>query len=216
MIMKRFVLLIMIFVMAIATSYAEGYSFRNGIAFGDDVDTVRSKESEKTVYNTKGNCLQVDSFTIGTIKDVKIWYYFTDDDSLNSIHWVCGSYFQEKDAKETYKALSTALSEKYGKPLNLGKGKHYTFLGDAIDYAESMVDYFKSRVRGEYYGINEYQEWDLTVTEDIHIKIDLVRYSGYQSFRGQYWDVRLSYDLYSVSQNAMVEEKKLMDVKDSV
>ena len=105
------------------------------------------------------------------------------------------------------------MIDKYGKALKLGKGKHYQYIGHAIEYAIDTVERQKRRHPDSK--ISEYLEWDKEITEDVHVKIDLVKFPIYL-FTGKSWYTYLSYDCYSVAENELVQETKMQEIKDSI
>ena len=93
--LKRFVTLIFL-TLFVSTAYAEEFTVRNGIAFGDDIETVRQKETEPLIESESTSDLRIELTQLGSIEDLTIYYSFSDNNKLNSIVWVCGEYPQEK------------------------------------------------------------------------------------------------------------------------
>ena len=54
-------------------------NFRNGIEFGDSINTVQGKETYELTLNDKGDCLSCHGITVATIDRSGIAYYFEDD-----------------------------------------------------------------------------------------------------------------------------------------
>lgn len=166
-------MLLLMLTLSCTLAYSEQVEFRNGIMFGDDMDTVTEKEdgdvlSAKNNKNIEDpNLLQKNGVRFAGM-DGCIARYLFDDNKLNQ---VCYYYlFKNPDELEYYNVVADALTAKYGEPLNNIHGTTCNISGYAFrefkDYAARMGAGYSAEWAG-------YQEW-IVDEGDYKVKIDLV------------------------------------------
>ena len=195
--MKRFITVLITAILTlslIGTSFAEeGFSLRNGIVFGDTIETILQKETSLVREGDDSNWFKG---KIAGYNDAECGFYFDDDGKLISMDYGFGNSCTSRDSTDdVYKKLYQSLNRKYGKPKGNTGGTTYIITGPAIDrmgfyvYLLGSLDNYK----GDYY---DYDEWVID-QDDYHVKIDLISYYYRNSDYEYSYFVDLSYHYFT-------------------
>lgn len=219
--------LVITLLISLVSSYALGDSFilRNDIIFGDDIETVKEKESKdnltslfrdsRTSSKSIGDASEAVDLDYleyhGTIagKDDSTLEYYFDKDSGKLLDM---SYqFKMSNVDKNYAEFQAALTRKYGEPLG----------GDTVlPVFSNMLVVIMYRINnitssgGTKADLYDYNEW-LVETDDGAVKIELVSY--YYVVRGSYYNwLNVNYhyvtkDELSAIQQDAVDKQSAMD-----
>lgn len=209
------ILLTLILIIGICPSVLadDGFTLRNGILFGDTMDTILGKETKLTRESDDSNWFKG---SIAGYSGAECGFYFDDDDKLESMCYnfgssVCGSSRDTTDS--VYKTLYDSVTRQYGKPLGNTGGKCYIITGPAVEQMSVWVYLFGSLdgCKGDYI---DYDEWTLPF-DDYNVKIDLISYY-YRNKDYEYsYYVSLSYHKYTDADvDTQIQEKQ--DERDAV
>ncbi len=158
-----------------ASAVSEPFALRNGIVFGDTLETVKQKETfsleqdqeEKTTavwfegYTDDGGYLQIRyDFDEDTGALTDMLYDFEYSESTDSL---VSDFF----------LLADDLTEEYGSPLGFTDGEISIISGPAFDQALFLTGFFSA-----YGGIGEifdYSEW-IVRCDGYYVKVDLISF----------------------------------------
>lgn len=207
--MKRYFSFLLVFVFAIfmcTTAFADGFTLRNGILFGDKMEDILAKETKLVRESEDSNWFKG---TIAGYSGAKCGFYFDDDGIMYAMDYsfdsdVCTSRDRVNDV---YKTLYDSVVRQYGKPLGNTGGTVHLITGPAIDKMAMWV-YLLGALdgnKGDYY---DYDEWTLNYDE-YHVKIDLISYYYRDSDYNYSYYVDLSYKKYTDEDfDAALKEKQ--------
>lgn len=155
----------------VSTVYAEAFQLRNGILFGDSLETVKGKEQLELKEDESLGVTYYCGY--GTVAgfDGEVDFYFGDSDALSDMSYkfrnVGGS------AENIYSTLRDSITNKYGESLGNANGKTHLITGKAFEDAEFTVS--AGKMFGQPGGYLGYDEW-LVECDGGAVKIDLVYY----------------------------------------
>ena len=165
------------FLLPAASAENEAFPLRNGIVFGDTLETVWQKE---TATIDPGWMENADSvwFLGGSLdgNDIDVRYDF--DEATGTLTDLLCSYdlLPDRQAAESeYTRLLISLVREYGTPLGYKDGTAFIITGEAFPYAASRIAVSVSpESPGSFLN---YDEWIVSRGE-YSVKIDLVSYSS--------------------------------------
>lgn len=180
--MKRLFSIIMLLLMITTISVAEEFTLRNGIIFGDSMDTVRQKETIAIDEEMSDAVeLKTQKGVVAGFEATTIYYTF-DDNQLIDIWWRI-SMPSKDDMGSAYQMLKESLSEKYGKPLGNKDGVYHPVHGTATQFRNDPAGSELRALLGWKAGILEYDEWVYEYAEGKSMKIELVQ--DYLTMKGE-------------------------------
>ena len=195
--MKRLISIIVAILLVISssTAMADEFTLRNGIAFGDsmedvltketlEVDTIEDGSEEDSSASTEDDDSEDEVaypyyFTtclgaVAGIDDSYIKYNFDANKTLREVIYYFESYSSKDFSDSDYEKINDALIRKYGSPLGYSNGDCYIFMGAAIESA-AITAYLFSDLLDAYGDLRDYDEWDVD-TGDYHVKIEQAQY----------------------------------------
>lgn len=188
---RWFVFLVILMVLTSNFAFAEEFELRNGICFGDTMETIVEKE---TTLTRKSDDSTSFSGRIAGFDDSDCDFEFDENEKLISMNYEFTCY--SKDSTMTnYKTLYDSLVRKYGKPKGNTGGNCELITGPAVSTMAIWV-YLFGELDGcssDYY---DYDEWIVDVS-DYHVKIDLVSYYYRNSDFKYTYSINLSYLKYT-------------------
>lgn len=202
------ILLTLSLFMMTSVSFAEAFTLRNGIHFGDTLEEVKAKETLEIKSQTE-NELVTKSGVLANV-DVDSVIYRFENNKLVSVLWEVVDSRNNFYPPMVFDDLNTALTAKYGKSDSTDTDSYFLVKGAAIEeMMELMVEDFSfmlGMLMGEA-GPLKQCEWEIESQGNENVKIDLLYYQvAEEDFR-----VRLSYDLYTDEE---LEELKKQDQSD--
>lgn len=190
----------MLFSFVHVISFADSFSLRNNIMFGDSYETVKSKETQplnkdddsvldtgvRQVFTEKGKVAGLDGCTI--------MFRFTPDDKLCEMKYDYSFINSKETIEYNYETIYDGLVRKYGNPLNFENGKISLITTLAFDGALGIIGLFKSiDVDADYL---DYDEWIVDLDDGNHVKIEMISfYTGDLSNRS--YNLNVGYKLFS-------------------
>lgn len=179
------------------TVFADGFSLRNDIHFGDSFEEVKEKETielndartyaemyadedeDYEVSPEKANItISLSKFgTIANIEDSRVEYTF-DNDSLIKMEYTLGSYdgYDSSDSSklttlltDNFKMVVSTLTDKYGDPIYLEEGKEFKFHTSLWDMYLTMEEFLSYGLGGDTIG---FKEWFVEADDGSHVVID--------------------------------------------
>ena len=177
---KRIFLVIFAILMFSTCVNADDFTIRNGIEFGDSIESVKEKEvlgyvdyipepdenNETYLYSIVGNVAGID--------DSQIIYYFSND-KLYELDYFLGSGANDTDLehlKSNYETIYEGLVKKYGEPLdNINGDTVHVITTRAINNMLNSLLWPESHKNG-FGNIYKYNEWIIHF-ENYNVKIDL-------------------------------------------
>lgn len=160
-----------------STSNAE-FELRDGIHFGDDLATVKSKETQmlKEDSISRTDMISYNGVIVG--REATTTYDF-DDNTGGLIdmdyHYSESILSNDEIADDQYTTLYQALEEKYGKPLDATEENPYPITGNAISTAQLYIDLTKAMGKYTFGYYSEHNEW-VVKSNGYYVKIDLLKY----------------------------------------
>jgi hypothetical protein len=149
---------------------AESFSIRNGITFGMTKAEVKKAETLKPSSEGKdGSFLTYKYIQIAGIKKSILEYLFKNN-KLNSINMFLNDGATKLLLERDYKALSSSLKDKYGKPLGYKNGETADLTSDYFFAMKVAADADKLLGGKKGYKIT-YDEW-LIPTKGGKVKIE--------------------------------------------
>lgn len=179
--------------MLVSVGYADGgFQLRNGIQFGDTIETIVEKET--TLQRTSETSNEFEG-TIAGYSGASCLFGFDDDGHMKSMKYSFDHCTSRDSTNEVYKKLYQSLVRQYGSAKGNTGGACELIMGPAIG---SMALYVY--VLGEFEGYSadyyDYDEWIID-TDEYHVKIDLVSYYYRDSDYKYTYYVDLSYYMYT-------------------
>ena len=173
------ILLTMIIAMASVVAFAEGtlmegtFSIRNGIVYGDSINTVKEKEELGIAEETSSSLTTIEG-TIASIANSTITYSFSADGSLYDVLMDFGVHIgKPQQAISAYNTVFEALCDKYGEPFGQNLSTWYVIYGSAVEDYSRNASFLKNI--GLTPALQGSAQWILRY-EDINVKIDLLRH----------------------------------------
>ena len=207
--MKKLILVVLLVILAMSVlsiSYAEeDFKLRNGILFGDTIETIMEKENTLTRQGEDSNWFDG---KIAGYNNESCGFYFDDDGKLVSMDYSFTKNCTSRESmNDVYSKLYQSLNRQYGKPKGNTGGTTYIITGPAIDrmalsvYLLGSLDGYK----GDYL---DYDEWVIECS-GYSVKIDLISYY----YRNEDYDytycVDLSYHKFTDADlDAAINEKR--------
>jgi len=212
-------------------AYAEEFSLRNGITFGDTIEEVLAKETfsiesvddgsdEDSVEDKETDdeselpySITTAHDTLAGIPDSHIVYRFDQNKTLKEVKY----YFRSSSLKETidndYNNINSGFIRKYGSPLGYSNGDCYIFTGGAM-YETVYITYLVQSLDG-YGDLRDYDEWDVN-TGDYHVKIEHIEYYLGSSYSDLNYSHVVSYTYFTDedlqnAKNEKVENQNAID-----
>ena len=171
--MKKSLIILILITLLISgcSSKKKGFELRNGIMFGDSIETVRKKEKlevkePETDEDEVGvETLRTEDGTIANIENSSVSYKFKDG-KLYQMIYNLGDYHTESDSyeevqqikdyvTEQYNTIDKTLTEKYGDPIPLEKGTALKFHSDIYEDESSFEWLRELGLDAELVGIDE-------------------------------------------------------------
>lgn len=212
--MKKIVclMIIMLCTFSIAISFAEEFTLRNGIKFGDSVETVKEKETLE-IKNEGENEIRTASGELAGVNVDAIVYRFDEGGKLVSVLWEVlndgrNPYFPQKK----FDSLNTALIKKYGVPDNTDTQSFFIIQGAAIEEMMKLAQessLFQFSMALGIAGPVKQSEWQIESKDNQNVKIDLLYYKVYD----EDYRIRLSYDLYTDEE--LEEQQRLKESEEN-
>jgi len=181
-------------------SFADSFTLRNDIKFGDSYETVKNKETlpfgedDDSVLDDGTRQVFTEEGTVAGIDDCTIMFRFSPDDRLNEMKYSY-SFIKSKDTIEyDYKTIYDGLKRKYGDPLNYRNGNVSLITTNAIDGAIGLVALFNAMdIAADYL---DYNEWIVELEDGNNVKIDIISfYTGGISDRS--YNLNVGYKLFT-------------------
>lgn len=166
---KAAIILAVMLLSLVGTGFAEeDFSLRNGMHFGDTMDTIKgletlelSSESDTTLFFGRG--------MIAGLDNSQVRYHFNEDGYLDDMRYDFPNKNSRDSIRTDYDSINSGLSRNYGTPLGNTGGSLYLITGSAIDScATSVVLYQLMSGTGD---IIDYDEWVID-KGNYSIKID--------------------------------------------
>ena len=207
--MKRYigVLLTMILIVGMcAIAFADDFTLRNGILFGDTIEDILTKETKLERESEDGNWFKG---TIAGYSGAECGFYFDDDSKLYAMDYCFGpNVCTSRDrVNDVYKTLYDSVVRQYGKPLGNTGGTVNLITGPAFERMSLWV-YLLGTLdgnKGDYY---DYDEWTLNF-DNYNVKIDMISYYYRDSNYDYSYYIDLSYKKYTDEDfNAALKEKQ--------
>ena len=153
----------------------EPFSFRDGILFGDSLDSVRSKDArviEQEVDST--GWLSAQSGEVDGISDAVVEYHFDSNSCLDmALIRYGGEGIQYHDAMAAWKSVTSILKERHGAPSCIFYSSRDLHTTPALEEANKR---FASAEKAGYSAnMSMYNEWIIR-GEGISLKIEHVLY----------------------------------------
>ncbi len=216
--MKKLISIIvaLLLVFFTTTAMAEEFTLRNGIAFGDSMETVLAKETlevddiedgsdEGTSTDTEDDDSEDESElpyyfttcegTVAGIENSYIKYNFDANKTLREVIYYFESYSSKDTSDSDYESINDGLIRKYGSPLGYSNGDCYIFSGAALESAVISAYIFSDLLDG-YGDIRDYDEWDVE-TGDYHVKIEQVQFYYGSSYSDIKYAHQMSYTYFT-------------------
>lgn len=194
--MKKVISFVLILLFIIpSTCFAETFSIRNGIVYGDTIMDVESKEALGIDERTS-TTLTTKTGTIASIDNSFIVYSFNSDGKLYDILMDFGVHIgKTEQAISAYNTVYEALMNKYGNPSTISNDAWYVIYGSAVEKYASNQSFLNSL--GLTPSLQDKAQWILRY-DDINVKIDLIRYApNGVSSRSVSSDVIVSYRFFT-------------------
>lgn len=220
-----FVFIIITILSLTISSLAEPFQFRNGISFGMTIEEIIPIEEQNGITLEKGtdrNYYKAKNCKVAGYDNCDIYYYFDDDDKLESVsyHWTSHFYKGSSDDANTFKKLLSSCERDYDSIFTSvvsSLEKKYEKTGYIENGKMKYLDFYGEFGPSDIFDRSSVMAWDtihgwsqfLTSNDDNFIYIDAIYLSRQMgSIVGDAinadYSIRISYN--SVS-NELVEEK---------
>lgn len=161
-------------------SFADSFSLRNGIMFGDSYETVKSKETmpfneaDDSVLDSGIRQVFTGKGKVAGLDDGQIMFRFTPDNKLYEMKYDYTFISSKETIEYDYETIYNGLVRKYGEPLNYSDGNISLITTIAIDGALGVVGMFNSiNAAADYI---DYDEWIVELGDGNNIKIEIISY----------------------------------------
>ena len=199
------VLVLVIVLGCVGSAIGEDFKLRNGILFGDTIETIVEKETTLTRESEDSNWFKG---KIAGYSNAECSFLFDDDGKMYDMTYTFGSSCTSRDSmNDVYTTLYQSLVRQYGTPLGNTGGSCHLITGNAIDRMGLFV-YLFGGIDGYSGDYVDYGEW-IVDCDDYHVKIDLISYYYRNSDYDYSYFCDLSYHRYTdADYNAAVKEKQ--------
>lgn len=177
--MKRFftiLLTLSVFLISIiGNAFADEFQLRNGIIFGDTLETIKQKETLPFKSITDDNTSAW--FGNGKISgiDGQVRFDFSEDAGILTDMLYAFDITDNKDILDNdYSKLKNGLIRKYGDPLGNVGGSAHIITGQAFNYSGMIIALYREVLNGGG-DFRDYDEW-IIHCDEYNVKIDLVSY----------------------------------------
>lgn len=187
-----------------------GFTLRNGICFGDSMETVREKEtlpfSEIAEIFLEENQLQTESGEVAGFKGVSVRYTF-EEGRLAEVMWDMGNFSSNELSDSCYEKLYKAYTSKYGAALGNTNGKCHLITSNAMDEAVTLFMFYSlSDGVGD---MRDYAEWIVHYGQNENVKIDLVQFYYGESYSKLCRTICVGYKYFTDDDlDAAIQEKE--------
>lgn len=182
------------FVVLCTSAMGDPFVLRNGIEFGDTMETILQKETTLVRESETNSWFEGE---IAGYPKAMCGFYFDDDGKLISMDYSFDKYVctSEDIMKEVYDKFYQSLNNEYGDPFPSGGGICYVITGPAM---ERMNGWLKmvGTLPGFIGEMVDYAEW-IEGCENGHVKIELVAYYTCAPDNVYDYHVDISYHLYT-------------------
>ena len=170
------------------------FKLRNGILFGDTMETILEKE---TTLKRESEDSQWFKGRIAGYEGAECGFILDDDGKLADMTYSFGDdVCTSRDSmNEVYKTLFSSLNRLYGKPIGNTGGTTHLITGNAIDRMSIFV-YLLGSLDGYSADYTDYDEW-IVDCDEYHVKIDLISYYYRDSNYNYSYRVDLSYHRFT-------------------
>lgn len=225
--MKKLISLLVVIQMVMllfVPAFAEEFSLRNDIHFGDTKEQVRSKETipidEDAIKANKAadegfNSIITERGVVAGINEVRIVYDFSNDDKLEEVRWEVHSTKWVDESDSIYEKLKNAMTSKYRTTLGYTNGDCYIITGKTIERAIQWASFVTAY--GGFGDIRDYDEWDYEYQPGKHVKIEIVQSCTASSGASKTYYVNAGYkfftdeDLTAAMAEKQAEHQKLIN-----
>ena len=209
--MRKLLSLVLVIMMLLTSiAYAEEFTLRNGIMFGDTMDEVLTKETfeidevkdgsgEDSTDDTSDEVefpyyITTQEDTLAGIGNSYIKYRFDANKTLREAIYYFETYSSKDTSDSDYESINKGLVRKYGSPLGYSNGDCYIFTGAALENA--VISVYLWELLDGYGDIRDYDEWDVD-TGDYHVKIEQVQYYWGNSYSELKYAHEMSYTYFT-------------------
>lgn len=189
-----------------AASAAGDFELRQGIRFGDTMETILLKEKVLVRESDTSNWF---NGRIAGYDDAQCGFYFDDDGRLTGLDYSFKKATCEtrSDTTAVYETIYDSLVRQYGTPIGNTGGSIELITGPAIDRMLLWV-YLLGALDGFDADYIDYDEW-VVDCDGYHVKIDLISYYYRDSSYEYSYFVDVSYHRYTdADYEAAVNEKR--------
>lgn len=191
--MKKFTTLLITLMVLFSFCYsanAEEFTLRNGIAFGDSMEDVKSKETiaidtiddefgENDAESDHPYSITTKEDTVAGISGSQIFYHFDKDKKLCEVVYFFASSSNKDIIDSNYETINSGLVRKYGSPLGNSNGKSHIITSSAIN--DAVLIYEIMKMVGGVGDMRDYDEW-IVRCDNYNVKIDQVCYYAGSSY----------------------------------
>lgn len=207
--MKKIMILLLVTMLFFTCQhvFAEDFTLRNGIVFGDSFEKVKEKETlsfsseedDKSELEYKGKIAGIDG---------RVIYYFDEETGkLTDMIYKFDSETSKDPIDSDYSKLYSSLVRKYGTPLSNTGGSLHLITGKAIESGAGYIGLYKYLLSGDG-DYRDYDEW-IVETDEGSVKIDLFSFYVRSKNYDYYFYNYLSYHYFSSDEliNALQEKQ---------
>ena len=192
---KLCLLLALLLCLTSVSALADEFQLRDGIFFGDSLDTVKGKVSLVIEDGSRD-------------KDNKVWFdgtvtgrdcatRFDFNETTGGLTDMMYSFGHDDAATqdEHYQSLFDGLVRKYGEPLANTDGAIDLITGISFDHFATLVNLYKEMLKGGG-SYTRYNEWIVNCGA-YSVKIDMISFYYHAADRDNYYTTDLSYHYYT-------------------
>lgn len=173
---RFFIVAIIISILVCPMASAETFSIRNGITFGMTKEEVKKAENMKVSIDGKNSYfMSYQKVEIAGIKNSTLEYLF-EKNKLIGINMLLNTDAAKLTLEKEYRALSSSLKDKYGKPLGYKNGKTADLTSSYLSAQITTADLDKLLGGKLGYKIS-YEEWLIPI-QDGKVKIEHVLFTA--------------------------------------
>ncbi len=202
--MKRLICFLLLSAVLLASvqtaAFADSFTLRNGILFGDSCETVKSKEtipfsdSDDIVEDEGIRHIATLSGTVAGIDGCEVMFFFTPDDKLFEMKYSYMFVDSKSEIENDYETIYDGLVRKYGKPLSNSGGKISLITTHAIDGAAVLIGLYNLLEMDADY--MDYNEWIVETDGSNSVKIEMISfYTG--DYDDRAYHLNVGYRLFS-------------------
>ena len=171
------------------------FTLRNGIEFGDTMETILTKETTLERESEDSNWF---NGRIAGYDNATCGFYFDDDGKLDGMDYKFGEEVctSRDTMNDVYKKLYQSLVRQYGTPLGNTSGSCYLITGPAVTQMALWVYFVVPLAEGSAGDYVDYDEW-VVEADGYNVKIDIVSYYFRDSDYEYSYYVDLSYQYFT-------------------